>query len=333
MRATDMWTAAPSRDGGVDGSMWSCVLLTDAVAAPADLAGVDVVPARTGPELMAAVDAVGRHNVTGHVLVAAPRSLAAELATTTTVAAGRWPELRVARLDSPHAPLAILSALALARATTDWPAFGVGLAEALLRRAWSGAWTPDVARLAAPAPSLVQHARSLLPGSGFLIRQAPDPGVLGREASQDDVPPAGLDRVLLVEEGAVTPEVVDRLAATTGVVATRQLHLPGAWASVYGTPRAGQLALLPAQPATLLAPVSHRCPACDLDQPGAVCPFCHVIGRSLVSIAHPSPGLPPATPVAGLPLLGDTTAAAAAPGATATAATAIAVPKAAGAAR
>jgi hypothetical protein len=304
MRAADMRTAAPSRDGGVDGSMWSCVLLTDAVAAPADLAGVSVVPAGSGPDLMAAVDAVGRHG-TGHVLVAAPRSLAAQLATTTTVAAGRWPDLRLAKLQSPHAPLAVLSALALARATTDWPAFGVGLAEALLRRAWSGAWTPDVAKLADPAPSLAQHARSLLPGSGFLVRHAPDPGVLGREPEPDDVPPAGLERVLLVEEDAVPPEVVDRLARAQDVTATRLLHLPGTWTSVYGTPRAGQLALLPAQPATLLAPVSHHCPACGLEQPGAVCPFCHVIGRSLVSVARPSPGPPPATPVAGLPLLTD----------------------------
>jgi hypothetical protein len=256
--------------------MWSCVLLTDAVATPADLAGVAVVPAGTGPDLMAAVDALGRH-ATGHVLVAAPRALAAELATTATVAAGRWPDLRLARLESDHAPLAILSALALARATTDWPAFGVGLAEALLRRAWSGVWTPDLAKLPHAGPSLVQHARSLLPGSGFLVRQGPDPGVLGREPAPDDVPPAGLDRVLLVEEDAVPPEVADRLAAGDRVTATRHLRLPGRWTSVYGTPRTGQVALLPAHPAALLAAVSHRCPSCGLDQPAAVCPFCHVI--------------------------------------------------------
>jgi hypothetical protein len=289
--------------------MWSCVLLTDAAAGSAvDVSGVGVVPVGTGRELMAAVDAVG-HHATGHVLVAAPTALAAELAVTATIVAGRWPDLRLARLVSPHAPLAILSALALARATTEWPSFGVALADALLRRSWSGAWTADVSRLVHPAPSLAQHARSLLPGSGFLVRQAPVAGVLGgepRQIDEADVPPAGVDRVLLAEDG-VPPGVLERLAGTPGVTATRRLDVPGSWRSVYGTPRAAQVALLPVQPVDLLGAVSHRCPACGLDQPGAVCPFCHVMGRSLVSIAHPGLGLPgstAATPAAGVPVAG-----------------------------
>jgi hypothetical protein len=314
--------------------MWSCVLLTDAAAEATDVSGVGIVPVGTGRDLIAAVDAVG-HRASTHVVVAAPAALATELATTTTVAAGRWPDLRLARLVSPHAPLAILSALALARATTDWPAFGVGLANALLQRSWSGAWTPDVSRLAHPAPSLAQHARSLLPGSGFLVRQAPDAAVLGGEPAADDVPPAGLDRVLLAEHGpgqdagvsTVPADVVDRLARATGVTATRQLAVPGSWTSVYGTARAAQLALVPAQPSDLLAAVSHHCPSCGLEQPAAVCPFCHVIGRSLVSVAHPSPGPPPATPHAGLPVLGGVT------GGTTGGAEAVAPPPAAGAAR
>ena len=144
------------------------------------------------------------------------------------------------------------------------------------------------------------------------MRQAPDPSVLGGEPAADDVPPAGLDRVLLAEQGAgqdagvstVPAAVVDRLSRATGVTATRQLAVPGSWTSVYGTTRVAQLALVPAQPADLLAAVSHHCPSCGLEQPAAVCPFCHVIGRSLVSVAHPSPGPPPATPHAGLPVLG-----------------------------
>src|SRR6185436_14194301 len=107
--------------------MWSCVLLTDAAAGePRTFGTVDVVPAGSGGALTAAVNAVGLH-ATGHVLVAAPAALSAELATTLTVAAGRWPDLRLARLVSTHAPLAIVSALALARATTEYPAFGVRL--------------------------------------------------------------------------------------------------------------------------------------------------------------------------------------------------------------
>lgn len=281
--------------------MWSCVLLTDAAAGEARTFGsVSVVPVS---DLMTTVNAVG-HHATGHVLVAAPAALGAELAVTLTVAAGRWPDLRLAHLTSPHAPLAILSALALARATTEFPAFGVRLTESLLQRSWSGAWTPDVARLVHPAPTLSQHARSLLLGSGFLVRQAPDAGVLGGEAAPGDVPPAGLDRVLLVEEGAVPPTVVQRLQRDPGVTTVRPVAFPGSWRSVYGTARAGQVALVPAQPAELLGAVSHRCPSCGHEQPTAVCPFCRVIGHSLVSVAHPSPGPPPATPLAGLPVTG-----------------------------
>ena len=50
--------------------------------------------------------------------------------------------------------------------------------------------------------------------------------------------------------------------------------------------------------------------------PGYVCPFCHVIGRSLVSVAHPSPGPPPATPHAGLPVLGGAAGGGGGPGGT-----------------
>jgi hypothetical protein len=288
--------------------MWSCVLLTDAAAGEArTFSTVDVVPVGPDRDLMTAVDAIGHSSArtaTGHVLVAAPAALSAELGTALTVAAGRWPDLRLARLASTHAPLAILSALALARATTEYPAFGVRLVESLLRRSWSGAWTSDVARLVHPAPTLAQHARSLLPGAGFLVRQAPEPGVLGREAAAGDVPAAGLDRVLLVEQGAVPAAVVGRLERDTEVTAVRQVEFPGSWRSVYGTDRAGQLALVPARPAQLLGAVSHRCPACGHEQSTAVCPFCRVIGHSLVSVAHPSPGPPPPTPRAGLPITG-----------------------------
>ena len=284
--------------------MWSCVLLTDAAAGEARTFGtVDVVPVGAERDLIPAVEAVGAH-ATGHVLVAAPASLSAELGTTLTVAAGRWPDLRLARLVSTHAPLAVLSALALARATTEYPGFGARLVESLLQRSWSGAWTPDVAHLVHPAPTLAQHARSLLPGAGFLVRQAPDAGVLGRDPVAGDVPAAGLDRVLLVQEGAVPEPVVHRLERSAEVSAVRRVAFPGSWRSVYGTSRAGQVALVPAKPAVLLGAVSHRCPSCGHEQPSAVCPFCRVIGHSLVSVAHPSPGPPPPTPRAGLPITG-----------------------------
>jgi hypothetical protein len=159
---------------------------------------------------------------------------------------------------------------------------GVGLVHCLLENAWSGAWSNSVAGLVEPAPSLAQHLRSLLPGSGFLIRQAPRPAVLGT-ARSDDVPATTVDRVLLVQEGAVPGPIAERLAQTTAVTAVRQVTMPGRWASVYGTDRTGQLALMPAEPHGLLEAVTHRCPACRLEQVSSVCPFCRILARPTAS--------------------------------------------------
>lgn len=253
-------------------NMWSCLLLTDAGVEPVVFSGVTVVPAG---DPIALVDAVGRA-AAGHVLVVAPRSHAAGLHLAVTVVAGHRPDLSVAWLVSDHAPLAMLSALALARAATVEPAIGVELAGRLLAGSWSGAWTGSVARLSRPNPRLGQHLRSLLPGSGFLLRQSPSPAVLAGPRT-DDVPPAGMDRVLLVQDGAVPAPVAQRLAGADRVTAVRQVALPGAWSSVYGTHRTGQLALMPAEPQALLGPVTHRCPSCGLDQLSPTCPFCRTV--------------------------------------------------------
>lgn len=273
--------------------MWSCLLLTDAESDPVVFSGVAVVPAG---DPIALVDAVNRAG-TEHCLIVAPPALAAALHLGVTIVAGRRPELMISSMITEHAPLAILSALALARAATDEPAIGVELTRRLLANSWSGAWTASVAKLDSPNPSLGQHLRSLLPGSGFLLRQAPEPAVLG-QPHPDDVPPAGRDRVLLVQDDGVPTPIAERLAAAEGVTAVRQVALPGDWLSVYGTDRVGQLALMPADPHTLINAPTHRCPACRLELITGVCPFCHVVADELVAVVAISSSAP--TPAAGL---------------------------------
>ena len=246
-------------------------MLTDrGFSAPTNFNPVAVIPAG---DPVALADAVGRGG--SHVVVAAPAALRSELSVMTSVAAGRWPEIRIARLVSPHAPLAILSALALARQVTEEPALGYGLARASLQRSWSGAWLSSLAKLAEPAPTMSQHLRSLLPGAGFLVRQAPRPAVLGRPEAKD-FPAADVDRVLLVQDTGVPMALRRRLAEMPHTMAVRELAVPGDWTCVYGAP-AGQLALVPAEPVQLLPSAPPVCDTCRLRQLEGVCPFCRTV--------------------------------------------------------
>lgn len=258
-------------------------MLTDrGFSAPTNFDPVAVIPAG---DPVALADAVGRAG--SHVVIAAPAALKSELLLMTSVAAGRWPEIRIARMVSPHAPLAILSALALARQVTDEPALGYGLARASLQRSWSGAWLSSLAKLVEPAPTMGQHVRSLLPGAGFLVRQAPRPAVLDRIRA-DDFPTADIGRVLLVQDTGIPAVVRRRLVELPQTLAVRELVVPGDWTCVYGTD-AGQLALVPAEPVQLLPAVTPTCDTCGLRQMETVCPFCRTVVRTP---AGPAPDVP-----------------------------------------
>jgi hypothetical protein len=284
--------------------MWACVLLTDSGNDPVMFSGVNIVP--VGDPIIL-LDAVSRTGARNFLIVAAPAS-AEFLHGAVTIVAGRRPDLSLSSLITEHSPLAVLSALTLARAATDEPAIGVELTRRILDHSWSGAWVGSVAKLNRPNPRLGQHLRSLLPGGGFLVRQSPDPAVLSA-ARPDDVPSAGCERVLLVQDDGVPAPVTQRLSEVGGVTAVRQVAVPGEWLSIYGTDRTGQLALVPAEPRSLIGPVTHRCPACLLALISTVCPFCRVvavevqpIGRRAVGYPDPSTAADPAPPpVAGHP--------------------------------
>jgi hypothetical protein len=252
--------------------MWSCILACDENAAgPTPVSGVAVLPIGDPTALADFVADVP----TRQVLVAAPAALAARTATAVTVAAGSWPTIAIATLVTPHAPLAILSALASARRLTTHPARGMALVSALLATSWSGAWTPSVTRLHTPNPTFMQHLRSYLPGAGFLVRQAPDPAVLGSRVPAS-LMPGDLSRDVLLS-GDPPREVASALTRQSRTTASRQVTLPGSWTSVYGRPDVTQIALVPSDAAQLLPGTVAACPQCDLSLPGDFCPFCRIV--------------------------------------------------------
>ena len=252
--------------------MWASVLLCDDE-------GTDVTPTRIGPILVAPARPLMLTELlettpVDWLLVAAPQSLQEPAQLSISLATGRFPEVAVATLLSGHAPLALMSALAQARDTTEHPGEGVTLARRMLAETWSGAWARSLSRLREPAPTLVQHARSLVPGSGFLVRQSPEPAVL-RDLQSSDVPTSPFERLLYVQDGAVPPALIKRLSAVPGFAGVRPVEVPGRWESIYGR-GAGQLALAPTDARQLLVAARWRCPGCGLDLAEQYCPFCRV---------------------------------------------------------
>ena len=187
--------------------MWSSVIISDGEAAVGSVSGVTVLPAGQPQALAELIETLGETPVETPgvpvLLVHAHRAYESWLRTAVTLAAGRWPDLRLAWRAGDHAPLATLSALSAARLQDAEPALAVRLVDRLLEHSWSGAWVTSVARLGRPAPSLAQHARSLLPGSSFLVRHHPQPAVLAPTVTDpvpaDDLQASGHERVLLVQ--------------------------------------------------------------------------------------------------------------------------------------
>ena len=215
------------------------------------------------------------------VVVVVPTALAAQAMTALTIAAGRWPSLRTARVISDHMPVALQASLGAARAATRDPGIAVGYVENFLAMSWSGAWTRSVAKLARPTPSFAQHLRSLLPG-GFLVSSAPRPAVSSR-ITGDSFPSAPIERLLLVQEPGVTQPVAERLASVSGAVTVRPVPVPGNWTAVMAARHATQLGLIPTHPLRVRREPIGGCDSCGSSIASPVCPFCHVIGIPLAT--------------------------------------------------
>jgi hypothetical protein len=208
-------------------------------------------------------------------VVAVPRALAEQTAAALTMTALRWPHLRTAALVSAHAPLALHAALGAARQHTRQAGVAHAFMTEFLERSWSGVWTPSVAKLAIPAPSLAQYLRSLLPGGQFLVSFAPD-GEVGGVGALAARRPSGPGRVLLVADPGLPGVTATRLATDGRAQAVRPYPLAGDWRAVTGHPRAVQVALTPSEQFRFQVMVPRVCPSCAELVGAQLCPFCQI---------------------------------------------------------
>ncbi len=121
-------------------------------------------------------------------------------------AAGLLESDRIAVHRTSLPPLAASVTAALAAAMAESVAGAGPLAGALPAiedELLVGAWAGSVSGLERPEPSMAQHARSALPGSGFAIRVQPDPCVvtLGRDGSGNPFEPPELPIEVVVAAG------------------------------------------------------------------------------------------------------------------------------------
>lgn len=144
-------------------------------------------------------------------------------------------------------------------------------------------WVPSVSGLTEPAPSVLQHARSALPGTSWLVSSWPEPSI--RHLSADDPPPiprptqpvgvamADLDG----ERQWVTEVVTPHLADAVGV----EVDPPWDTVQWWGTKRVTQVVLYPRSiPALTGALATHidpgLCTWCRRWVGSTTCPWCEL---------------------------------------------------------
>ncbi len=179
-----------------------------------------------------------------------------------------------------HGPAALLLVAQQVAAAGVDAGIAVVLADQLLERTWSGAWTPSVARLEHPEVAVGQHLRSWLPGGdGFVVTfsgPSPEARNVGRPAAPaEPVLPrgeaygAGLSRI----PAAALQELLTT-AGSPGTVELPALALDPR--GRVGSADAVELVALPAEQRIDLPPARGRCVVCDALVFADTCPFCHV---------------------------------------------------------
>lgn len=140
----------------------------------------------------------------------------------------------------------------------------------------------DVSRLHTPAPSLLQHARSYLPGACFVV--TPDQRIVaGREAAAAEWKNlmAAVSPVRLAGD-ASSPAQADFLAALPGATATRAGR-PGRRDPYWGARNWLEVAWLtqpaPALAAQVDAEATTLCGNCARRSVTPVCPYCSAVTR------------------------------------------------------
>jgi hypothetical protein len=144
---------------------------------------------------------------------------------------------------------------------------------------WAAVWLPSVAKVESPAPSLTQHLRSWLPGSGFILEY----GRNARVHTAERLPLPALDAAAglqLVHATGGAPAWL--LAALVEALRPSSQIQAASWRApedAYGTETAAEFVALPPDPISLLPEVTRthqfvECDGCGLRHAARVCPFC-----------------------------------------------------------
>ncbi len=172
---------------------------------------------------------------------------------------------------------AVLEAIRVALAATRW-----------------GAWTPSVARLDTPSPTLVQHVQSwFLRGDGFLAVAEPDGWVAKLPVDQLEasrlLPHSGAHPPYPYECHAFgeLPEAAIKILYAMGLRSRPTSRSPvGDVARTWGSENAIEFVITgPTEP----GPPTGRCQVCSDPIWGRTCPWCRA-SVSASSLDHPQPG-------------------------------------------
>ncbi len=206
-----------------------------------------------------------------HLVVLASRGDQAHAGIVANVAAGARPELAVAVRAYDATPLALAAIASAALEAAPDPATMIAAIESRLADARWGVWLPKIAKLDQPAPSLVQHLRSLLPGgSGYVARMGPGGTVVNADEAGALAAP---DEVFLI---GAAPDTAEHARLTTLAGHGSPVTVPPITSTKrrYGAPGAEFVTMKESQ--TVQRTVV-TCPVCELPVHGDSCAFCHVV--------------------------------------------------------
>jgi hypothetical protein len=197
----------------------------------------------------------------------------------------RTPGFRAALEPLPGSPLAVgvVSSLAddLNDPGGDTLAWQISALDYLRARIWSAVWLPSVSGLTTPSPSVLQHLRSWLPGSGFLAVHGDGSKRSGKVLTAQHAPVSGLESrpdVALLHSTLQHPTwIVTAVATALSAQSVSDVSTVREQIDTYGTTQAIELVGVPASFHVDTKPDPHSiaaCLACGARHARAACPLC-----------------------------------------------------------
>ena len=208
----------------------------------------------------------------------------------------RMPGFRAALEPLPGSPLAVGVVSSLADDLTDPDgdtlAWQVSALDYLRARIWSAVWLPSVSGLTTPSPSVFQHLRSWLPGSGFLAVHGNGTSRGGTVLTARHAPITGLEPrpdVALLHSTLQHPTwVVSAVATALESLSVSDVSTVREQIDTYGTTEAVELLGVPASFHVDTKPDPHSvitCNACGTRHARTTCPLCGMASPT-ASLVH-----------------------------------------------